>query len=291
MEENAEPVGQLFTHVYCERGTPLSDHKLARHRLGGYCDNNFNDHVYDIKKSLKHEIGLSVPFSVNNWSLEKYFEQIDVKYVLSSITVVYRTLTQCAKVWKGGDRYLSPLAEGWLVFVARVFKEENMCYRVDEKGGVHYLVDAEFERNHNSTLRCLENPKYAAVKGAFEESYHYLISTPQDTKSAVRAVFEALEILSKLMVETKNLNKWLVENTLKEVALKNYAADEVAQKCVAGMFDGFALWVDTMHNYRHGQGTAEPIAPPLDFTVYALSTGAAFLRWLVDIDAKEALRQ
>jgi len=48
-------------------------------------------------------------------------------------------------------------------------------------------------------------------------------------------------------------------------------------------FDGFADWVDGMHYYRHGQGQPEPVTPPIEFAVYVLSSGAAFLRWLVAI--------
>jgi len=53
-----------------------------------------------------------------------------------------------------------------------------------------------------------------------------------------------------------------------------------------GLFAGFADWVDAVHNYRHGQGLPEPVAPPIDLTVYMLSSGASFLRWLVTIDGK-----
>ena len=37
----------------------------------------------------------------------------------------------------------------------------------------------------------------------------------------------------------------MVKNILKEMALKSYAAEEVAQKCVVGMFNGVSLWVGT----------------------------------------------
>ena len=92
------------------------------------------------------------------------------------------------------------------------------------------------------------------------------------------------------MVETRNLNSWLIENQLKPKALELYAEDPVATESISKVFEGLASWVDAMHIYRHGQGTTEPVAPPLEYAVYVVSTGASFLRWLVDIDEKSNKR-
>ena len=163
-------------------------------------------------------------------------------------------------------------------------KEENLGYRLDTKCGVHYLVDEEFERNRFSTLSILDDPKYKAVRAAYEDSYRYMDNYPIDTKAAIRSIFESIEILVKQIVETKNLNRWIVENTLKEKCIKLYDTDPIATKVVAEMFYGFAHWVDGLHNYRHGQAEEEPVFPSEDFTVYALSSGSAFLRWLIGIN-------
>jgi hypothetical protein len=83
------------------------------------------------------------------------------------------------------------------------------------------------------------------------------------------------------MTDTKNLNKWIVENTLKSKCLKIYESDPIAMKVASKMFDGFTQWVDSVHNYRHGQVGEEPLSPPEDITIYIISSGTAFLRWLV----------
>ncbi len=109
-----------------------------------------------------------------------------------------------------------------------------------------------------------------------------------DTKAAVRSIFESIEILVRLMIPgTKNLNKWVVQNPLKEIAHKKYVHDEIALKTISGIFDGLGEWFDALHNYRHGQGKEEPVAPPLEFAVYILSSGASFLRWLIELDGKD----
>jgi hypothetical protein len=129
------------------------------------------------------------------------------------------------------------------------------------------LVDEEFEHNRLSILRCLETPRYAGVRMAFESAHKYLDIESRDAKAAVRSMFESLEILTKLMVETKLLNKWVVENKLKELAKSIYAGDETAVKTIGIIFEGFARWVDGPHNYRHGQGKVDPVDPPLGFAI------------------------
>ena len=94
-------------------------------------------------------------------------------------------------------------AEDWKKFVERVMKEENLGHRLDTKCGFDYLVDEEFERNRFSTLSILDDPKYKAVRAAYEDSYRYMDNYPIDTKAARRLIFESIEILVKQIVETK----------------------------------------------------------------------------------------
>jgi hypothetical protein len=50
--------------------------------------------------------------------------------------------------------------------------------------------------------------------------------------------------------------------------------------------DGLAKWVNSLHIYRHGQGTEEPVAPPLGFAIYVVSSGSAWLRFLLQIHSE-----
>ena len=174
----------------------------------------------------------------------------------------------------------------WHKFVERVFMEENLGYSLDEKCGVHFLVDEEFAHNRITALSCLDSSRYAGVREAFNSSHSYLDANPPDTKAAVRSMFEALEILARMMVETKNLNKGFVNSKLIPLVADIYSHDPIAVKTITGLFAGFSEWVDAIHNYRHGQGLPEPVDPPLDMAVYILSSGASFLRWLTEVDKK-----
>lgn len=162
-----------------------------------------------------------------------------------------------------------------------------MAYSVDAKCGVHFVVDEEFERNRVSALQCLDAGRYAGARAAFEAAHSYLDATPTDTKASVRSAFEALEIVARLIEPpSKNLNKWLVENKLMPLA-QGLAKDDIEKATIAGLFEGIGRLVDGLHNYRHGQGAEQPIAPSLPMAVYVLSSVAATLRWLVLIDSSK----
>jgi len=174
----------------------------------------------------------------------------------------------------------------WKDFVSKVLREENLGYILDKKGGVHFYIDEEFERNRFSTLLMIDKQKYVAVRSAYEDAYRHFDSNPIDTKAAVRSLFESLEILVKQMVVAQNLNKRIVENDLKNKCLQIYNGDETAKLAVSAMFDSFALWVNGIHLYRHGQDDAQPVRPPIDLAIYIMSSGSSFLRWLIELNEK-----
>lgn len=278
MSSNEIPIGQLFSHVYCDRGSPSKDSELFRRRIGSFCNSNFSDENYELGKKLVHELGLKVPSTMGVYKFDDLFLQIDLKHMLNAITLVWRIAVELRKP------YMSVNANKWHAFVKRALHEENMGYYIDAQCGVHYLVDEEFERNRISLLSCLQDDKYTGVKAAFEDAHRHLDSTQPDTKASVRSMFESLEILVRQMVNASNLNKWVAENKLKQLAQEAYKNDPTAVKVVESVFDGFGKWIDGMHNYRHGQGLPDPVAPSVGFAVFVLSSGASYLRWLVEID-------
>ena len=272
--------GIRFSLLYLERSTPARDSQRFRNRLAVYYRDNLNDYYKDnTRKVIELETGAKVPWVVMDYSIPEFIMHSELRDVLDSITLIHRVLEVHVAV-----------AVRWKNFVERVFKEENLGYRLDSKCGVHYFVDEEFERNRFSTLSLLDNPQYAGIRAAYEDAYRHMNSDPIDTKAAVRSLFEAIEILVKQIVETKNLNKWIVENTLKERCLPLYTTDKIATKVISEMFDGFAMWVDALHNYRHGQPNEDPVAPTEDMAIYILSSGSAFLRWLIGMDSKLSTR-
>lgn len=282
------PKGELFSHVYLSRTTPVSDSPTFRRRVGFHLDEITDEAKVSIAlgKCLTREMGIQIPRRGTPYWYEGFFNEVDVKYLLNTITLVWRYLVWINKMPYDNSPSEPKPAQQWRAFVQRALDEENMSYTLVDFCGVHFRVDQEFEHNRISLLHVLNGQRYAGIRVAFEDAHRYLDSQPPDTKAAVRSMFESVEILVKQMVDTKNLNKWIIENSLKSIALEVYSGDEIAQRSVGSVFDGMAQWVDALHHYRHGQGVPEPVAPPLDFTIYVMSSGAAFLRWLIELDVK-----
>lgn len=275
----ASPAGELFSRVYLERGAPLQDSVRFRNRLGAYIGGHGADHGA-LSAFFQREAGLIVRY-VGYYNFTEFFTKEAIEDVLDAITLIWKYFDL---TYTGNRR----VAGGWYDFVSRALREENMGYRLDDRCGVHYFVDEEFERNRVSALSSLSAARYAGAKAAFEAAHGYLDAQPADTKASVRSAFEALEIVARLMdPASKNLNKWMVENKLKPLALAG-TAEATEQDTVSKLFDGLAQAVDGLHNYRHGQPTEEPVAPSMTMAVYALSTIAAALRWLVAVDTRSS---
>lgn len=270
--------GNRFSQIYLERGNPTKDSERLRVRLSGYIWNHLRSYESGLTDLLRLEVGVNVS---NFGSLSSFVHKGQMRDVLDSITFLFAL----ARI--DGEELE---AQDWKTFVARAFREENVGYRLDDECVVHYHVDEEFERNRVSALALLDSASLANVRAAFEDAYRHLDSSPPDTKAAVRSIFESVEVLARLIVpEAKNLYRKLAETTLKEKCLVVSGADATEQKTLAGLFDSLGEWVDALHNYRHGQPEAEPVAPSEELAVYALSTGAAHLRMLAGFAAKMAL--
>ena len=61
---------------------------------------------------------------------------MELRDVLDLVTIAFRQL-----------RAANYSSENWLRNIQRIFQEENVAYRVDALGGVHFYVDEEFARN------------------------------------------------------------------------------------------------------------------------------------------------
>ena len=275
--ENPIPVGEPYARVYLQRGVPTADSPRFRTRLAAYCTEAIStptrvDYKARLAAYLTRELGVVMPISAGRYSGAALFREGELPDVLSAITFVYRFLNT--------ERDRSFGAK-WLGNVARVFREENVAYRLDGNGGVHDYIDEEFERSRVSALAVLQAPVLGNALHAYEAAYRHLSSDSRDTKAAVRSMFETVEIVARqLCPDAKNLNRWLAKNTLRDVCIAAMAGDPTQEKVLAGVFDALGEWVEAIHMYRHGQPADVPVAPSEEFAVYILSTGSAHLRLL-----------
>jgi hypothetical protein len=271
------PVGQRFSHVYIQRGEPTQDSPRMRRRLAALFF-TFDDHLGDCSYFLRQELGIDVVTGQTGIIWGRLFDQCELRDLLDTITLAYRHAVR--------GRRMSPLdQQRFRQEVDRIFKEENVHYRVDERGGVHFRYDAEFEHNRAATIAALQGSRYRAALASYEGAMAALAKVPPDGKTAIRDTFGAAETLFKLTFP--NSPRLTADETekLQPLVQRVHAADKVATRAATMLLRAFKDWIDAAQNYRHEAGQEEPVPPPLSLTVQMVSLGASFIRWLVELDA------
>jgi hypothetical protein len=266
-----------FSQLYLPPADLAEDSTRMRVRLAATVQDISYGQRSELPEFITRRIGVRFPQRGGYPSWEVFFTEGDLRDVLDAITVIYDFAR---------EKQLLTLRREWLPDVRRIFQEERVRYRVDNNGVVHFAVDEEFERTRQGTLAGLSAPRYSAARGAFEHAYEVLAEQPPNGKLALRGVFEALEITFKLFFpRAQRLGGSELRQFLKPEIDRRYARDAAALRSAQKLHNSLVEWVDGIHFYRHGQGVEEPTQPPLDVAILGVSTGAAFLRWLLEFDS------
>jgi hypothetical protein len=225
---------------------------------------------------LRRQTGADVPLIGATQDWEKFFKRGDLRDVLDSVTAVYAVLKSDGSHEAAGR---------WLRGVEFAFNAQNVKYRVDTDGSVLLRVDDHFQIDRVAALAGMEGQRYQGVRAEFDGAYHALTAEHPNGKQAIRGVFEACEVVFKLMFPgAQRLAAPQLGQHLSPFVAEHYAADRPAQQAADKLIQGFTDWVASAQFYRHGQGQEEPNQPPLEVAITLLSSGASYLRWLIHLD-------
>jgi len=186
--------GIRFSHVYGDRGEPIEDNERMRHRIGAMIAEMSGLAKY-LKAAVESEIGISAPYS-ENWTT--FLKRITLKDTLDLVTVVAHFLRR----WPGGGQVME---DRWRANIDRVFREENVHYRLDAKGGVRFYIDEAFSRSRASTLAAISGARHANALTEFEKGMAALAQAPPDGKGAIRGLFAAMEAIFRLITAAPRL--------------------------------------------------------------------------------------
>jgi hypothetical protein len=174
----------------------------------------------------------------------------------------------------------------WIKECRRIFSEERLRYVINDAGGVRFSVDSQFEMDVETTIQGLGHSTLKGALTAYEHCIEAMSATPPDGKTAIRSMFEAVEIVFKTICPgPPRIGKSEVLQHLTPKLTSIYAADATASQVATKIANSLVDWVDAAHFYRHGQAGPEPIQPPLDLAVTIISEGTSFLRWLAGLYA------
>lgn len=270
-------IGQLFTHVYRDRGGAANDSPKFRRQLQAHFSDGMNDNDhYELSTYIARHSGISVTNRAGYVRFNDYLLACPIDELLDCITLIYRFV-----VTKLGQRP----AAGWLERVQYSFDTHNLAYRVDEKGGVHHKIDTAFDNSRALILTCLSGSKFVAAHDEIQKAFDFLTQQPQDTKMAVVNTFLAAENIFKIVVGANNgLTGPEVKRLLMPIVQKQYSQlDNATKQATGSMVNSFASWSDACHPYRHGQRDVEIVAPPIGVAIALVTMGGDFIRWLVEL--------
>ncbi|MES2343023.1 MAG: hypothetical protein V4597_15225 [Pseudomonadota bacterium] len=265
---NDKPIGQRFSHVYVENSAPTKDSTKARHRIQQILKRLPYEDQEELSEFLRSELGVFVDEFSN-------IEKLPIVDFLDAITLIYQFLANTNTQLRPAD---------FQRFCERVFKEENIGYSLDEQGGVHFLVDSEFSRNIQTTVAGLGSSRFIAASRDLQKIQPALDAN--DLRLAVRVTFDGAENIFKVMLGGKvtRLGTDEIKNALKPAIATLY--DPPASHSTLKLLDAFAGWVAAAHFYRHAEGAPDPPPPPAEIAILLVSQGAAWVRWLAELDNK-----
>jgi hypothetical protein len=225
-----------------------------------------DDHRAEMAHNIMMELG------IERVRMDTFFKECGVRDLLDAITVIHNYLA----INFFDDKR-------WRDQVTRIFREENLAYRIDQDAVVHPHVDAEFEINRASALDALSEPRFGEARTDFEAAYRHL--RDGNGKEALRMMFPAVEVAAKVLFPGKftGLAANEVDKHIRPVLDRRYAGNQPAVNAGRLLLGGMKDWINAAQLYRHGQEQQEPAEPPMDFVIAHLSAGATYLRWMIEL--------
>lgn len=266
--------GERFSLRYSQRGQPTADSPRMRFRLGRLLDSIGDYHVTSLSRVAEQELGVRSPWSTGR-SWADTLGAWELSDVLDVLTVAYRLISESSSLrWR------------WIGEVNRIFSETNVAYEMEANGSVRFKIDEEHARNVAATISALSADRYANVLHAVEEAVASLTEHTPNGKQSIRGMFAAAEGLFRLLLPKAPRLGAKEAEQLRPILQSAYTVDATASQAAQKMLSSFKEWIDAAHFYRHEPGKADEIAqPPLGLAVLLVSNGAAYVRWLAELDS------
>ena len=286
-------MSQPFSRVYCVPDAARRDSDRLRLRIGRHASELQTAQL--IIERIEKETGVRVPWHGGRYSLDLFFQKAELRDVLDGITHVYRALMDKADE---RARYITEsytlraAALDWKKFVGRVLVEEHSTYELDSDCNVRYAVDEAYALNRKATLNGLQVARWDASRAEFERAFSAMDGDKQDTNGAVRAMAASVESCVKVMLSNgvARVGPAEVEKKLWPVVQSVYGADKTAADAAHQVLNSLADWINATHQYRHGQGMDSEVHVPAELATQLLTSGSAFLRWLIEVDGLKLSR-
>lgn len=286
-------MNQPFSRVFCIPESRVNDSLRFRRRLGRRAGDISESSA--IALYIEAETGAQVPWVGAYRDIPGFFQSSELRDVLDSVTHIYNFLLHRAQQFNARSRYVPESYREWLqkaadwkVFVRRVLVEEHTSYVIDESCNVSYAIDEIYSLSRKATLDGLEAEKWAAARAEFERAFACMDGGTPDGNGAVRAIAAAVESCIKTIIPSPvaRVGRPELDRHIQPMINSIYGQDGVAMNASNQMLNSLEKWINATHQYRHGQSGDGEISVPLELSIQFLSSGCAYLRWLINVDAR-----
>lgn len=273
--DTPETEGLPFSKVYLKRERQLDDSKAARKRLLAWAEDCLKDKLTELGKTLKYQLGNDdyIDDFYGNLKIDDFFNQAPISDVLSSITYIYKILAS--------DPNLSRRSyhTHWIDWVRRVFDEETLAYRIDDKGGTHPRRDFAFDFSVDACIDALSKKRYRSVLDDFKKAIEFLNDKKSTYKHAIIAAFHALEGLTcivsgknSIALGPEHVDKYLLPCVLAQ------AKDEHERSSLSQYMTGLRNIINAGQVYRHSKADEDTYSPSPEYALNYVNSLAPYIR-------------
>lgn len=264
---NSEPQeGGYFRRNYVREPVLLADSARARRRLTQwFWAWRFGDKLAFAAR-MERSFGVDYPAGFEGYDHAEFWKDGEIADVLTAITLWLK---------------MNGLRPEILAEARGIIAEEALRYRIDDKGGVHFFVDEEFERSVQSTVAGLGSPRFVAASHALENALSNLGVARQSGKGLISGTFEAVESAFLTVIGPTShdrINVKAIDDPLKAKLLNHFSSYPEADDKVERLLETFKAWVKSAHPFRHGAGFDQIHEAPLDLAIASATQGMSFLR-------------
>lgn len=275
-----EPIiGEFFYRNYLRSPLLSSDSERMRFRVATFLRDYFESDAVEVGRDIEKELGFKVVSSGARYYVDwmSVLSSCSISDFLDIITLISRKHPQRLK----SGRPIS-IIYNFHEFMTRVFCEQAMAYRIDEKGGIHPFVDVAFSSEFNAVSTLLSQASYGSARSSLEQAESALISSRYDGRAAIRHSFDALENIYKQIFpkETQLKSTGLSEN-LGPLIVKHTLAKQPETRATTKILESMKDWIDSGHFYRHDSGDTEQQMPTQELAIQYVALAVCFARWIV----------
>jgi hypothetical protein len=264
----------MFSKTYLRQPAGQTDSERLRNRLAARAAEQLRD---DATRTLfvqrvEQETGARVPRGIATWDVAGFFRQADMRDILDAVSCVADAVS----------RHGRQAALDWVEFCKRALVEEGMAYRVDDDGGVRYVVDVAFHELADSVVATLSRGRYVAAGASLNSAVEQITKSQPDGRHAIRDAFDGVETAFKVAIDSdKGLTSANIAALLSPLINRRFErGDPIAQGATVQTLESLRDWTNACHKYRHGHNLEELVEPPLDLTVVLVGNGLNFARWI-----------